>query len=236
MIALLRYQAAILLRSHRWIFPLIVYGVLVSAGGASATPLADGLNWSAAMLVPAVALLTRSMLTAEPDAARACVAAATGPVRAQLATLLTALGGGVVLALAGACFEVLSDESVAKHPLPGILGKAEAAFARPGILMAGLATAVVCLLVGSAAGALCNPPLLRYPPMALLATVAAVVFALASDISPAGAALRDKGTALQSAHWPGGAPFLTAACLLVISWSASVFAAARRDAGSARAT
>ena len=31
MIALLRYQTAILLRSHRWIFPLIAYGLLVIA-------------------------------------------------------------------------------------------------------------------------------------------------------------------------------------------------------------
>ena len=76
MIALLRYQAAILLRSHRWIFPLIAYGLLVAVGGEGSTPLAEGLGWSAAMLVPVVALLTRSMLTAEPDAARAVVAAA----------------------------------------------------------------------------------------------------------------------------------------------------------------
>ena len=34
MIALLRYQAAILLRSNRWIFPLIAYGVLILTGAA----------------------------------------------------------------------------------------------------------------------------------------------------------------------------------------------------------
>ena len=34
MIALLRYEAAILLRSHRWIFPLIAYAALVAAGMA----------------------------------------------------------------------------------------------------------------------------------------------------------------------------------------------------------
>jgi len=33
------------------------------------------------MLVPVAALLTRSMLTAEPDAARAVVAVASGPAR-----------------------------------------------------------------------------------------------------------------------------------------------------------
>ena len=98
MIALLRYQTAILLRSHRWIFPFIAYGLLVAGGNATgatspatsatllatqSTQLAQGLAWSAAMLVPVVAFLTRSMLTAEPDAARACVAAAAGPARSR---------------------------------------------------------------------------------------------------------------------------------------------------------
>jgi hypothetical protein len=78
-IALVRYQAALLLRSQRWVAPLLGYAALVavstSIGGQS---LADGLDWSAAMLVPGVAWLTRSVLTAEPAAARACVAAAGG--------------------------------------------------------------------------------------------------------------------------------------------------------------
>ena len=78
MTALLRYQAALLLRSNRWIFPLIAYGALIAVGAAASTPLAEGLDWSAAMLVPAVAFITRSMLVAEPDASRAVVAAAAG--------------------------------------------------------------------------------------------------------------------------------------------------------------
>ena len=51
MIALLRYQAAILVRSNRWIFPLIAYGVLILTGTAAGRPagpqwlsLADGLR------------------------------------------------------------------------------------------------------------------------------------------------------------------------------------------------
>jgi hypothetical protein len=113
---------------------------------AASTPLAEGMDWSAAMLVPLVALLTRSMLTAEPDAARACVAAAAGPVRAQLAALVTALGAGAVLAIAGACFEVVTDQSVAKHPLPGVVSKISATAAHPQVLVAGLGTAAGCLL------------------------------------------------------------------------------------------
>ena len=233
MIALVRYQTAILLRSHRWVFPLIGYGLLISVGAASSMPLAEGLVWSAAMLVPAVAFITRSMLIAEPDAARACVAAATGPGRAQLAALLTALGGGLLLGVAGACFDVLTAESVGEHPGPGVTGKVAAAFGHPGIFAAGLVTAVVCLLVGSAVGALCNPPLLRHPGAAMLATWAAVILALAAGVSPARAALRHAGVtqAAQSteAQWPGAVPLLSAACLLAIVWTASVLAAARRE-------
>ena len=233
MIALLRYQTAILLRSHRWIFPLIAYGLLVAAGATSPAPgsallaaqstqLAQGLDWSAAMLVPVVAFLTRSMLTAEPDAARACVAAAAGPARAQLAALLTALGGGIVLGLGGACLT------------PFITGTAAAAVAHPEIFAAGLLTAVVCLLVGSAVGALCNPPLLRHPGAAMLATLATAVFALASDVSPASAALR-RGTS-HGAQGPGLVPLVAAACLLAVIWGASLYAGARRDNRALSAT
>jgi hypothetical protein len=218
-IALLRYQAAILLRSHRWIFPLILYGLLVAVSDEGAVPLSGGLDWSAAMLVPAVALLTRSMVTAQPQAARDVVAAGSGPQRAQLAALATALGGGVVLGLAGACFELIASQPAPRHALAATLG-------------GGLAVAVVCLLVGSAAGALCNPPLLRHPGVTLLSTLTAVVLALVADISPAAAALRHtgvSGTAGAGPHWPGLVPSAAAAALLAITWTASALAASRRS-------
>lgn len=230
MIALLRYQAAILLRSHRWIFPVIAYVALVAAGaGEGGTPLSEGLGWSAAMLVPVVAFGTRSMLTAEPDAARACVAAAAGPVRSQLAALLTALGGGVLLAIAGACVAVPTSESVRRNPLsPGPAEKISAIAAHPGVLLAGLATAGVCLLVASAIGALFNPPVLRHPGVAVLATLAAAIVAIASDVSPAGAALRHPAATQTTAQWPGLIPAVAAVCLLAVTWTASAVAAARR--------
>jgi hypothetical protein len=230
-IALLRYQTAIMLRSHRWIFPVIAYGALTAVEATGSATLAEGLGWSAAMLVPVVAFLTRSMLTAEPDAARACAAAAAGPFRAQLATLLAALGGGIVLAVVGACFTLLTSESVAKVPQPGVAAKFTATFAHPQVLAAGLVTAVVCLLVGSAVGALCNPPLLRHPGAAMLATLAAAIFALASDVSPVGAARRLGSAAQtepQAAQWPGVVPLVASACLLAVTWGASVLAAAKR--------
>ena len=231
MSALLRYQAAIFLRSYRWIFPVILYGLLLSVGFSGGSPLAQGLDWIGAILVPVVALITRSMLTAEPPAARACVAAAAGPKRAQFATLLVAAGAGVALAIVGVCYEILSDQYVLKlragQSPPSLAGKAIAAFAHPAMLSAGLGTILVCLLVGSAAGALCNPPLLRHPGIALLSTVAVVILAVASDVSPAGAALRGGGPAAQAPGWPV-LPLLSATVLLVITWTASMLVAARR--------
>jgi hypothetical protein len=225
-IALTRYQTANLFRSHRWIFPLILYTLLISVGGggsggqsgpaaaaARAHALAYGLDWSAALLVPVVALLTRSMLTAEPAAARACVSAARGPARAQLATLVTAFAGGVVLGLAGAIYELVT------------MGRGTALLAP---LAAGLGKALVCALVGAAVGTLFNRPLIRHPAAALLSTIAAVVVALASEVSPASAALRGNGAAIQSAAWPAGVPLLAAFGLALASWTVSCWLAGRR--------
>jgi len=235
MTALLRYQAAILLRSHRWIFPLIAYGLLITVGAAGSTSLAETLDWSGAMLVPVVAFLTRAMLTAEPDAARACVAAAAGPVRAQLATLIVPLGGGAALGAAAIAFGVLTAEAASKAPGSGLAGKVTAAAGHPGIVAAGLLIALVCLLVGSAAGALCNPPLLRHRAAAMLSTLAAIVVALAASVSPASAAISHttaRAADPLAANWPGTGPLAGAACLLAVAWGVSVLAATRRDTWS----
>ena len=233
MTALLRYQTALLLRSNRWIFPLVAYGALIAVGAAGSTPLAEGLTWSAAMLLPVSAFLARSMLTAEPDASWACVAVAAGPgagpVRAQFAALLTALGGGVVLGALGAVFTLLTSEPTGPHPPSGVTGAITATLHYPGVFLAGLATAAVCLLTGAAVGALCNTPLLRHSGAAGLATLAVVILALAAGISPANAALRHGGDVASAARWPGGLPLIGAAALLGVTWTASVLAAARRE-------
>ena len=234
MIALLRYQAAILLRSHRWIFPLIGYGLLIAVGAAGSTSLAETLDWSGAMLVPVVAFLTRAMLTAEPDAARACVAAAAGPMRAQFATLLVPLGGGALLAIAATVFDVLTAEAAATAPASGMTDKAADAARHPGIIVAGLLIALVCLLVGSAVGALCNPPLLRHAGAAMLTTLAAIVLALAAGVSPANAAIghAEQASSAVAANWPGAGSLIGAVCLLAVAWTVSLLAAARRDTWS----
>jgi hypothetical protein len=234
-IALLRYESAILLRSHRWIFPLITYGLLIAVGAAGSSSLAETLDWSGAMLVPVVAFLTRGMLTAEPDAARACVSAAAGPIRAQLATLIVPLGAGAALGIAATVFDVLTAEAASRAPASGLAGKVTAAADHPGVVAAGLLIALVCLLVGSAVGALCNPPLLRHRAAAMLSTLAAIILSLAAGVSPANAAINH--TTAQSAsplaaNWPGPVSLLGAMCLLAVIWTVSVIAATRRDTWS----
>jgi hypothetical protein len=213
--ALIRYQAAVLLRAHRWVGPVLAYATLLAFVG-DRQPLSDGLDWSAAALVPAAAWLTRNMLTAQPAPARACVAVAGGPHRAHLAALLTSLAAGAVLALAGTGYEVV------RCALPTTPARLAAALA------GGLATTLICLLVGSAVGTLCNPPLVRHPAVALLATIGLIVLALAADVSPANAALRGHGGLPASPGWVTGLPLLLAALLAALSWLASTLLAARR--------
>ncbi len=230
--ALLRYQAGVLFRSHRWVFPLIAFVLLIWVGGVGGSQsqtlvqireaLATSLDWAAAVLVPVVALLTRSMLTAEPEAARNCVAAAAGPVRGHLSVLMTALAGGVALAVIGVGYELVTS---------GGVGRLWAA--HPGQLFAtaaaGLGKAVICIFVGSAVAALCNRPVIRHQTVALLGTIVAVVVGLLASVSPASAALRGNGATVQSAAWPTGVPFLVAASLLAVSWLVSAWLAARRS-------
>ena len=182
------------------------------------------------MLVPVVAFLTRSMLTAEPDAARACVAAAAGPARAQLAALLTALGArGRGL---GVARRLLSPCSAIRRPVRED-GGARTRRSSP----AGLLTALVCLLVGSAAGALCNPPLLRHPGAAMLATLAAAILAPGRGRVPGGARhCAAAGTARGAQRAGPAVPLLAAACLLAVIWGASLYAGARRDTRAPSAT
>jgi hypothetical protein len=229
-IALARYQVSLLLRSHRWIPAAVVYVIGVVGLGGYGGPasghgsgLAQGLSWSSLMLVPCVAWLSRSVLTAEPGAARAVVAAAGGPRRAQLAALGAAAGFGAVLGLAGIIWELATFGVVRTESTNNILFGSTLADVGHGVV-----ASLICLLVGSAIGALCNPPVIRRPAASMLASTAAVVLGLVSSVSPANAAVRTGyGTSQQS--WPAGLPVIAAIALLVGAWSISAFVAARRS-------
>lgn len=219
MMALVRYQAGLLLRSHRWVGPLAVYTVavwLIGSGGSQRQLLGSGMSWSAGALLPVAAWLTRSVLTAEPPEARACVAAAGGPRRAHLAALITALAAGAVLGLGGVAYQLATCR------LPG--GAAKDAKT----LVIGLAATAICLGVGSAIGAFFNPPVVRAVAIGLLSTTGAVIAALVTSVSPANAAIRDAGAQPHSAGWPVGLTLLAALLLLAASWATSTALAARR--------
>ena len=228
MTALTRYYVALLLRSHRWIPPVILYAVGVAGLGASKLPygkgLAPSLSWADLMLVPVVAWLTRAVLTAEPPAARSCVAVAAGPRRAQIAALLAAVLTGAVIGLAGIAW-VLFSAGLERGRYTNKI-EIGATFHQVG---GGLLAAVICLLVASAIGALCNPPVVRRPGPGMLTTTAAVLTALVWNVSPANAALRTRHTGVAASSWPHGVPLLAAMVLLVAGWTVSALFAARRD-------
>jgi hypothetical protein len=227
-IALARYQLSLLLRSYRWIPAVVLFGLGVIGLGGGTLPrgagLREGLAWSALMLVPVEAWLTRSMLTAEPRAARGCVAAAGGPRRTQLAALIAPTVFGAALGLLGVVWE-LASLGVPRSKLSNGIEVG----ALVGTIGGGLAAAVVCLLVGSAVAALLNPPVVRRPAAAMLATTGAVVLALAWSGSPANAAVRSVGYGAEEHTWPAGVALVSAVALMVVAWLISVQVAARRD-------
>ncbi|HWF79012.1 MAG TPA: hypothetical protein VN695_00435 [Streptosporangiaceae bacterium] len=229
MTALIRYHVSLLLRSHRWIPGAVIYviGVIGLGGvGGRATPhgaaLAQGLSWGALMLVPTVAWLTRSVLTAESGAARSVVAAAGGPRRAQLSALGAALSLGIIFGIIGICWELITA-GVDRDRLTNavLLGPTFSDLGR------GVGAALICLLVGSAIGALCNPPIITRPAASMLTSTAAVVLGLVWSVSPANAAVRT-GYGPASGSWPAGLPVIAAATLLVVAWGISALVAARR--------
>ena len=229
MIALIRYELSLLLRSHRWIAPTVLFAIGVIGLGAAGPKLplgaglSQGLAWCALMLVPAEAWLTRSMLTAEPTEARACVAAAGGPRRTQVAALIAPGVFGAALGLLGIVWEILSlgvPRSAATNSI-----RLGALFSQLG---GGLAAGLICLLVGSAVAALLNPPVVRRPATAMLATTGAVVLALAWNGSPANAAVRSVGYGSQEHTWPAGVAMAVALVLVTVAWVISAQVASRR--------
>jgi hypothetical protein len=61
MTALLRYQAALLLRSQRWLPPFILYAAFLGIGVQGGQPVLDSLGYTAAALLPVAAWLVRSV-------------------------------------------------------------------------------------------------------------------------------------------------------------------------------
>lgn len=214
MTALLRYQTALLLRSQRWLPPVILYAVFLGVGVQGGQPVLDSLGYTAAALLPVAAWLVRICVTGEPAAARACVTAARGPARTHLAALLTALTAAALLGtVATLIVTVISHHATNDHRLPVSPVRAGAA---------GLLATLACALLGSAVGALTNRPLLRSPGRAVPAMLLAALLAVVVGGSPAHAAVSGLVSGSESGRIPVSPLPLTAAVLL----TAAAFAAA----------
>jgi hypothetical protein len=179
--ALLGYQTELLVRSQRWLPPLLLYAAFLAMGVQWGRPLLDALGYTAAALLPVTAWLVRICVSGEPAAARHCTAAAAGPGRVHLASVLTALLAACVLGAAATLYALAvsdprsSEGYVAVPVLPAAV--------------AGLLATLACALFGTAVGALCNRPLLRSTGWAVPSSMLAALLVLVAGVSPANAAV-----------------------------------------------
>ncbi|MFI1097609.1 ATP-binding cassette domain-containing protein [Streptomyces sp. NPDC020917] len=216
--AVLRYQLDLLLRSHRWLPPLIFYGAVMAIGIAGGEPLLGSLGYAAALLLPVAAWTVRVCVTGEPAAARACVAAAVGPARVQRAALAAAAAASGVLGLAGtAVVAAVSGRHADDLHTAVPVGPAA---------VAGAMAAAVSVLLGTAVGALTNPPLVRGGGWPILVTAIAAGAVLIVSGSPAQAAVTGlvTGSRTGTVHYPLPALLVAAA---------AAFAATRLSAWAA---
>ncbi|MGW0609340.1 ABC transporter [Streptomyces sp. NPDC002788] len=223
MTALLRYHAALLLRSQRWLPPFLLYAVFLAISVRAGQPVLDSLGYTAAALLPTAAWLARICVTGEPAAARGCVAAAAGPARAHVACLLVATVGAVALGtLATLAVTLLSDPVASDHRTRVPLAAAGGA---------GLLATLACALLGTAVGALTSPPLLRSRGRAVLALLLAALLALVATGSPAQAAVQDLVTGSQEGTVP--VPLLPLAAAALVTAAALALAGALASRRSA---
>ncbi|WP_445397031.1 ABC transporter [Streptomyces sp. LE64] len=216
MIALVRYHTALLLRSQRWLAPLVLYAGVLVVGIRSGEPLLGSLGLVAAALVPVTAWLVRIGVGNEPPEARGCAAAPHGPPRAHLAALLAASGAAgavgltavvVVTAVGGAVNDTGTRE-----------------LSRPAAGACGLLAALTCVLLGAAVGALTTRPVLRSRGWGLLVMLLGLVAVLIAAGSP----VRTVLTALTEGSREGTVPLLlapTATAVLVAAGASALVCA-----------
>ncbi|WP_405775975.1 ABC transporter [Streptomyces sp. NBC_00859] len=181
MTALLRYQAALLLRSQRWLPPVLLYGIFLAVGAQGGDPVLDSLGYAAAALLPVAAWLVRICVNQEPAAARDCAAAATSPRRAHLASLGVAVGSAALLGCAGTLvITLVSSPTDTSHQVAVPVLRAG---------LAGLLALFVCALTGAAAGAVLTRPVLHGRGWSVAATSLAALLLLVTRGSPARSAV-----------------------------------------------
>lgn len=186
------------------------------AAAYARTPMAELSKGSSQKVAVAQALLAEICVTVEPDAARACTAAAAGPVRVHAAALLTASTGALLAGAAAAAVALLTGDRSGEGPGTTAL--------------AGALAVVACALTGAAVGALCSRPLVRRRGHGILAATLGSLLALVVAASPARGAV----SALVAAGRSGVVPLpltpLAVAVLLAAgAGTAACLAAARRS-------
>jgi hypothetical protein len=209
--AVARYYIGLLARSQRWLPPVLFYAIALAIDSAAGDNAADAFAYSAAFLLPVSAWLTRAVLTAEPAEAVAITATVAGPVRARLAALSAATGYGLLCAVVGAIV------AAATGALPG----------SGSTLLTGLSTELVCVLLGTAAGALSAPPLVPAAGWGVLLAGLLALGLLVARFSPAAMGIRALTTANGGAvHYPL-ASLPTALLVVAAAWAGSTAAAVR---------
>ncbi|QNP69565.1 ABC transporter [Streptomyces roseirectus] len=192
--AVVRYQAALLARSQRWLPPVLLYAVFLGVGVQGGQPILDSLGYAAAALLPVTAWLVRICAGHEPSAARSVVAAAVGPARAHLGAVLVGAGAGLAIGLVGTLVVTwISDPVSADHqrrvPVLDAAG-------------AGVLAALACALLGTAVGVLSAWPVLRSSGRAVPALMLGALLALVVSGSPAQAAVSGLVTGSRDAVVP----------------------------------
>jgi hypothetical protein len=190
MSALLGYHTALLLRSQRWLPPLLLYGAFLAIGVQWGQPLLDGLGYASAALLPVTAWLVRVCVNSEPAAARHCTAAAAGAARVHLSAVLAAVLFAGVIGAAGAVYVLAVSDPRSSG------GQVEVPVASAAV--AGALAALTCALFGAAVGVLCNRPVLCNTGIAVPSSLLAVLLVLVVGGSPANAAVTGLVTGSQT--------------------------------------
>ncbi|MFF3773899.1 ABC transporter [Streptomyces sp. NPDC002232] len=206
MTALLRYQSGLLLRSQRWLAPLLLYAAFIGVGVQVGEPVLGALGLTAAALLPVSAWSVRICLTQEPPAARSVVAAAAGQGRAHLAALLTGAGWPVLVGAVAVLGVTATGDRRGVDPLAA--------------LRAGLLAALACALTGAVVGALASRPFARAPGWSLAALVLGSLLALVTTGSPAKQATTALVTGARTAEV--GPPWLACGGALLLAAATAV--------------
>lgn len=201
-LAVAGYLGADVLRSQRFLLPLIVFGGVLAIlfGGDPGAPPAP---WAASVLAvyPAAAWFALIVANTEDPVQRTVTtASAGGPAAVAIGSLLVALLGDVVLAAIAVVWPLVSTP----YAYP------------PGILVHGAVAHLAAAATGTAVGLLCARPVIRRIGWSFcIAATVVIITAVQPQLPPVGAAARTL-TATD-----GEIPFMAAGLGLVLAGAAA---------------